>query len=219
MVFGPRQVLSWVHPEAMGGGGLDRTCPWLTCCWRHGNWSWSPRAFQSGTGLPHSTTLRDCGARTRFRQVLECGGPVPLWSGLTLRAPAGGGVGTGRRRARQCQSGTTLPHSTTLRDVPARTRFRQVLECGGPAPLWSGLTLRAPAGGGVGTGRRRARQCQSGTTLSTTLRDTELLVNQARPDFHAQLGFGRLDEVAARTWASLVDPRAERSGRLGWRKW
>jgi len=34
---------------------------------------------QGGRGLPHSKTLCDDVARSSFRQVLECGNPLPLW--------------------------------------------------------------------------------------------------------------------------------------------
>ena len=37
------------------------------------------QSMESGTGLPHSKTLREVGGRTMFRQVLECGSPVPLF--------------------------------------------------------------------------------------------------------------------------------------------
>jgi hypothetical protein len=37
-----------------------------------------PDKSQSGTGLPHSKTLARFSKCNWFRQVLECGSPVPL---------------------------------------------------------------------------------------------------------------------------------------------
>jgi hypothetical protein len=34
---------------------------------------------QSGMGLPHSTTLARIQARYSFREVVECGSPIPLF--------------------------------------------------------------------------------------------------------------------------------------------
>src|SRR5947207_6939185 len=50
---------------------------------------------ESGRGQPHSTTLRDICCRCQFREVVECGCPLPLswrrlWVASTVIALTGG---------------------------------------------------------------------------------------------------------------------------------
>jgi len=37
------------------------------------------RKYESGMGLPHSKTLARSKARRNFREVLECGSPMPFF--------------------------------------------------------------------------------------------------------------------------------------------
>src|SRR5438034_9860510 len=41
---------------------------------------------ESGRGKPHSKTLRDTPTLAKFRQVLECGCPLPLWDHPVTRS-------------------------------------------------------------------------------------------------------------------------------------
>src|SRR5437879_5735561 len=87
-----------------------------------------PAERKSGTGLPHSTTLREAGGRATFRQVF-CAAPAALFGRSANRLI----LPSLNSPLQSSKSGPELPHSKTWRDHHAPPKLHQVLECAAPA--------------------------------------------------------------------------------------